>query len=205
MKPLDLIKPGDLVFDVGANVGYKTADYLARGARVVAFEPHPNAAHSLREVRGKGAIVVQKALGAQPGSVLLNLCEASEISTMAEHWKRPPGRFHVMKWGDHVMVEVTTLDAAIAEYGKPSFIKIDVEGYEREVLAGLSTKVDALSFEFAYEYNHHADECIARLVSQGYTEFTVGDGEHTECAEWQSAEAVLIPLHKAGWGDVYAR
>src|SRR6266481_9284314 len=43
------IQPGDLVFDVGANIGGKTAAFLSLGARVVAVEPNPVCAHRLRE------------------------------------------------------------------------------------------------------------------------------------------------------------
>jgi hypothetical protein len=43
---------------------------------------------------------------------------------------------------------VTTLDALVAEHGEPAFCKIDVEGFELDVLRGLSRPVRALSFEY---------------------------------------------------------
>ena len=46
------------------------------------------------------------------------------------------------------MVPVTTLDALIERHGVPSFVKVDAEGFEEEVLQGLSRSIKALSFEF---------------------------------------------------------
>jgi hypothetical protein len=67
------IKPGDLAFDVGANIGVRTEIMLALGARVVAFEPQPMCA---RETRARGSnrlIVVEKAVGARMGIAELHV------------------------------------------------------------------------------------------------------------------------------------
>ena len=65
-------------------------------------------------------------------------------------------------------VPVTTLDDLIERHGMPSFIKLDVEGFEVEALAGLTRPVPALSFEFTTIQRDLATACIERCAALGY-------------------------------------
>jgi hypothetical protein len=62
-----------------------------------------------------------------------------------------------------VTVPVTTIDSLIAIHGEPAFCKIDVEGFEREVLRGLSRPLERLSFEFHAEFIGETLACLERL------------------------------------------
>jgi hypothetical protein len=112
-------------------------------------------------------------------------------------------------WEESVEVPMITLDTLIEAHGKPAFIKIDVEGYEEEALAGLSQPVDALSFEFTTIQREVARACIARCAALGLSRFNAALGESQELGEWRSADEMLQWLdalpHAANSGDIYAR
>ena len=122
-------EPGDLAFDVGANHGNKTHALRLAGARVVAFEPQADCLSDLRKRFGKDPDVQIAAVGlaSEPGSLQLSICSSEDtISTFSDDWKL--GRFaDDYTWDSTVTVPVMTLDDAIEEWGKPAFIKVDVE------------------------------------------------------------------------------
>jgi FkbM family methyltransferase len=210
------IKPNDLVFDVGANVGNRTAIFLALGARVLAIEPQADCMAQLRARFGKHprAAFYQGGVAAQAGELELHLSNVNATSSFSPEWierlKSRPG------WEDHrwyatQRVPVTTLDTLIAQHGLPAFIKIDVEGYELPVLQGLSQPVAALSFEYSPELLSAAAACMARLQALGNYEFNAVYRETFVfmLPSWTTAAAVehLLENHpsKHRSGDIYAR
>src|SRR5262249_21196337 len=147
------VAANDLVFDVGANEGNRVRAFSALGARVVALEPLEVCA-SLLERRFPRVTVVREAVGAQPGTAVIRTPSTSTIASMSEEFinrTQASGRFADYQWTGSFEVQVTTLDELIARFGLPQFVKIDVEGFEPDVVSGLSQPVKALSFEFAAE------------------------------------------------------
>lgn len=215
------VAPGDLCFDVGANVGNRTGLFLALGARVVAVEPQAWCAEQLRRrfmrrgfPAGRRLTVVESALGPEPGTARLRLAPSHTVATLSSEWVervREAGRFD-FAWDGGVDVPVTTLDALIEAHGVPAFCKIDVEGYEPEVLAGLSAPIHALSFEFTPEYLDATEASANRLLRLGDYEFNYSLGESLVLESprrWLSADQLLAALASLGesrpFGDVYAR
>jgi len=208
------MEPGDLVFDVGANLGERTALFRALGAKVVAVDPQPSSVAALnsRFAGDAGVKVIDRAVAAAPGTYTLRVDENHTLSTMSPEWiaaLAESGRFDGADWSKSIEVEGTTLDALIEEFGVPQFCKIDVEGYEPEVLAGLSRPLPAASFEFAAEAVERAVTCVSRFASLGPCEFALTYAESMMLGRWEGATNLIPRLRSfpdpLTWGDCYVR
>lgn len=211
------IRTGDLCFDVGAHVGSRLSVWSRLGARVVGVEPQPQCMRWLERWYGhdRSLILVEEAVGATPGrGTLLVSQRTPTVTTLSQDWieavRRTPS-FARVRWDERFPVTMTTLDDLIGRYGKPAFCKIDVEGYELDVLRGLSRPIPALSFEYVVAAKDAALACVERLEQLGEYEYNWSPGEsHRLQAEtWLSAEEMLTYLRslstEEGSGDVYAR
>jgi len=207
-----LFKAGDLVFDVGANIGAKTGEFVASGARVVCFEPQPDCVIQLQQrfARNPNVVIEATGLAAQSGALELSICSAANtISTFSSEWKK--GRFSDYQWDRKVLVPVTTLDAAIARHGIPAYVKVDVEGFELDVLRGLSSPLPLLSFEFTIEFLEINRDCARHLEAIGFSKFNakIGTLDNYISKRWLSAEELFFLLRSSSdtelWGDIYAR
>jgi len=210
------VRSGDLVFDIGAHVGDRVASFRRLGARVVAAEPQPAVVKVLRLFYGRSRDVTIEpvAVGRASGtiSIMINP-DNPTVSTASDDIVRAardaPG-WEAQRWTRTIRAPVTTLDSLIARHGVPAFIKIDVEGFECEALAGLSRPVNALSFEFTTIQRDVALACIERCVALGLRHFNAALGESQTLvhADWIGSvdiAAWVIELpHAANSGDIYA-
>lgn len=131
------VRPGDVVLDVGANIGYYTllfARLVGPEGRVIAFEPDPlNFLLLKRNVRANGyrnVELVNKAVADTTGTMRLYLSRDNK----GDH------RLYDSRDGrEAVDIAVTTLDDALAGYdGRLDFIKMDIQGSEARALAGMT-------------------------------------------------------------------
>jgi len=208
------VKPGDLVFDIGAHVGDRVSAFRRLGARVLAVEPQPALAFTLNMLYGgdSNVIIARAAVGRTTGGLQLMINTANPTVTTASsafiHAAQDAPGWRGQQWDKSIQVPMTTLDALIAAHGVPAFIKIDVEGYEEEVLMGLTQPVAALSFEFTTIQRDVAHACVTRCAALGLTLFNAAIGESQEIGGWRSAESIAKWLdelpHEANSGDVYA-
>jgi FkbM family methyltransferase len=207
---------GDLVFDIGAHVGDRIAAFRRLGARVVAVEPQPALVRTLRLIYGRDRQVAIEptAVGRAPGTIELKLnIDNPTVATASGDFiaaaRLAPG-WEDQAWTADLRVPITTLDDLIARHGMPAFAKIDVEGFEAEVLAGLTRPVRALSFEFTTMQREVALAAIDRCAALGYASFdaAVGESQTLVHGRWLGSGDI------AGWlaalpaaansGDVYA-
>lgn len=145
-----------LIFDIGANVGSKTKVFLQHATRVVSVEANPETFLLLQDrFRGRNEVVlVEAACGARAGTAQMyafkdgGACDTLSAKWVGELTGEGAGDCKVKKQiNSSFEVPVTTLDLLIATHGKPDYVKIDVEGYEFEVLKGLTVPVPLVSVE----------------------------------------------------------
>jgi FkbM family methyltransferase len=208
---------GDLVFDIGAHAGNRVRAFAALGCRVVAVEPQPDFAWLLRALCGRSprVVIVEAAVADVPGRRPLSVSERTPtVTTLATDWRDARAGdpdFGRVQWNRQIDVDTTTLDRLIEQFGVPAFVKIDVEGSEPAVLAGLGRPVPALSFEYLPRALQEVQACLTRLSALGPYQFNWSVGESNQLAsdQWLDASALLAtlrtPVACQRSGDVYAR
>ena len=211
------VSKGDLVFDLGAHAGNRTRAFAAVGCRVVALEPQPDFARLLRTIfaRVPRVEIVECAVAEASGHALLSISERTPtVTTLAVEWREDRARsplFLGVQWDRPVAVETTTMDALIERFGMPAFVKIDVEGAEPSVLAGLTSPLPALSFEYLPEALDYTHTCVSRLAALGAYRYNWSPGETYRLASkrWMSDVELFLALETADAqrrsGDIYAR
>jgi FkbM family methyltransferase len=208
---------GDLVFDIGAHAGNRVRAFAALGCRVVALEPQPDFAWLLRALysRSSRVVVVESAVADVSGRRSLSVSERTPtVTTLAAGWRDARAGdpdFDRVQWNRQIDVDTTTLDRLIEQFGVPAFVKIDVEGSEPAVLAGLGRPVPALSFEYLPRALQEVQACLARLFALGPYQFNWSLGESNQLASdrWLDASELIAilrtPAAQQRSGDVYAR
>lgn len=201
---------GDLCFDVGANNGIKSEVMLKLGAKVIAFEPQQDCIREIQARLGRPAALtlVAKAVGAAPGEAVLFTSQSNTAASLLPNWQGEAT--------GSVRVPITTLDEAIATYGRPKFCKVDVEGFEPEVFKGLSQPIPLISFEYFQKAGGKAkaEACIDSLARFGDIRLNLATAEGASFAldRWMEREEFLdyfrnqLPADGKFWyGDIYVK
>ena len=211
------IKHGDLCFDVRANMGTRVERFLIMGANVVAVEPQQHCIDYLQAKYWHSKRVTLEPLGLDEasGEREFLISTHSGLSSMSKEWvsrfSQRSGKFADQRWDKTVTVQVTTLDALLQRYGVPAFCKIDVEGFEYQVLKGLSRPIPALSLEYTPEYSQVGLESVQRLATLGDYEinYSIDETMTFVLSPWVDSTTLCIYLKQAEsekiTGDIYAR
>ncbi|MBC8029375.1 MAG: FkbM family methyltransferase [Pyrinomonadaceae bacterium] len=165
-----LIKPGDTVFDVGANAGFFTllvGRLVGEQGKCIAFDPSPDNVLSISE---------QIELNAFRQCTVVNEAVA-DVEGMANFSFETPGSpmGHLgesTKGEQSIKVQVTTLDRAAERFGSPSFIKVDIEGAEGLALSAAANVLREIRPIWLVEL--HGEECektVHKIMSSARYEF----------------------------------
>jgi FkbM family methyltransferase len=211
----EFIKSGDLVFDVGANKGNRTVIFLELGAKVVAVEPQKECYEHLNKRFGDKIDLIKLGLGEKEstatmyvsGSTLISSFSKDHVDVMKED------RFKGADWGDTLEIQMTTMDVLIEKYGTPAFCKIDVEGYEYDVLKGLSKPLKGLSLEYIVPENTQVlVDCLKHLAGLGSIEcnFSYGESMKYNLPKWKTGQEMIDYVQTdeftaTSYGDVYIK
>ena len=165
------IKSGDIVFDVGANIGDYSQIYSDLGATVIAIEPQPSCQKDLktRFASNRNVTILPYGVGKVNSTLPFFISSANPASSTFSRQFITEGRYRHRMWDTTLQVPVVTLDHLAKTCGVPSFCKIDVEGYETQVLAGLHNPIHYLSFEFTRESLQDTETCVKYLEHLSYS------------------------------------
>jgi FkbM family methyltransferase len=212
------INSSDLVFDIGANVGDRVDVFSEFGVRIVAVEPQTYCTEVITKRFGdlQTLYVENIGLSDQDGELTLHISDVdNRLSTFSNEQMSESFFSNSKVWNRDVTIKVKTLDYLVEKYGVPDFCKIDVEGFEKKVLLGLSTPIPCLSFEFSSKRMIDIEDCVSILLklSNRY-KFNICFGEpyQLESEEWMVEKELIkrvlerdaIEITHA-WGDIYAK
>lgn len=211
------LKSGDTYFDVGANYGNRIEPIIDKGLKIVAIEPQPQCLKYLRKVFGSRILTVNKGLGEKIEEREMFIANADTVSTFSKDWiktTKESGRFDKCEWDKKMTVQMSTLDNLIQEYGKPQFIKIDVEGFELEVLNGLNHSINFISYEYAVpEQTEMVINCLNRLKNISpdiECNYSIGESMEWARKNWVSVEEMIKHIQTnefvaTSFGDMYVK
>jgi FkbM family methyltransferase len=167
---LEAVRVGDTVWDVGANVGVYAAQFAERGAaNVVCFEPAPAAVAALRQRFPEGSTVAKSVQ-----IVPIALADRRSTATFSADGSSPDNQIGTADGTKPtVEVQVYSADEALVEFAlpTPNVIKIDVEGYELEVIEGLTGVLSSkelrsvfVEVHFSLLHNRKLDRAPAAIL-----------------------------------------
>jgi FkbM family methyltransferase len=192
------LRPGDVFWDVGANIGTVSA-YFAHPrfglSSLHAFEPNPGPLKTLQSLFSANARCRAHpfGLGDSERRMTMHLSAASSsLGSMSRD----------LQGGKEIQVQVRRGDSARRELGlpAPNVMKIDVEGFESSVFAGLAETIEQHRPIFVFEHIFLSDEQIKALMPRDYAlTFILDDGSMTTdfSRRRQGHDAIVVPAEKA--------
>lgn len=205
-----------LIFDIGSNIGDFTNKCLEtyEGCKVISIEPNDELiAHLKNRFHNENVEILGFLVSGKSGELVdFYIGNVDTISTASVDWVEKSRFISTNSWSSPIKKETISLDDLIKKYGSPELIKIDVEGYEYDVIIGLSSKQNKICFEWAEEQYEAINKTCKYLESIGYLDFgfTYGDQFLLEPEKWTTWKDCDIHLdidinRKNKWGMIWVR
>jgi FkbM family methyltransferase len=210
------ITEGMLCFDIGSHYGNRIPVWSQLGASVVAVEPQPILYKFLVQnyAKRKNVRLLQAVISDQDGEqTLFHNIRNPSLSSIDKAWiveKKEDPIWGNYQWDAEIQVKAYTLDQLIEAHGIPDFCKIDVEGAEYKVLAGLSIPLNCISFEYLTIDKERTLACIERLEALGLYRYnwTISEKGKLMSSTWLTAKNmknVVQNMDGTYSGDIYAQ
>lgn len=174
-----ILKPGMVVFDIGANIGYyplMELGLIGKTGKLLAIEPSPSNVELLKKNLALNGYhdteVISGAVSDDNGTNTFYLSEFSNLNTF-----HPTGTGEKFVSGETISVKTYTVPTLAENYGKPDLIRMDVEGHEVEVINGM----------------------IEEIVSGTIRPMIIFETHLTRYDEDHDIKAILNTLYKAGY------
>jgi hypothetical protein len=156
-------------------------------------------------MQGQSVRIEQCALGRSEGTAELRIAsDRDDVSTLSDRWAENTKA----DWQGTVQVQVRTLDSIATQHGVPKYVKVDAEGYDAEVLRGMSFRPEMVSFEFLSVDLRIVRECIQLLGGWSFN-FVIEERSRFELNQWVDGEEILTAISALSgdilYGDVFAR
>ena len=177
----------NLIFDIGFNVGEftQTCFNKYKDCNVIAVEANPTLANNVSPhfftnynftlhnnlVSDKEGENIDFYVSPIASGVSTASTEFMQNSRFTKGSKNLPE--NSITWNEPIKIQSITIDSMIERYGMPDLIKIDVEGYEYNVLSGLTQKANDICFEWHEEESESLYKILQHLQYIGYTQFGV--------------------------------
>jgi len=208
--------PNGTIYDIGAHLGSRTRVFLELGHPVVAVEPQ----RRFFEIIAAGLAdqsncsLIHGAVGAESGTAEIQISDRyPTVSSLSPDWIGAgvaAGVLQGVSYNRSETVRLYSIGELMELYGPPAFIKIDVEGFEYEVVRGLRAPVPALSFEIVPSSLDLTRRCVEHLEGLGKYRYFFTRAERTRFVEsqpWNAGELLeylsTISMPERN-GDIYA-
>lgn len=205
-----------LIFDIGANNGNFTDNCLKSypDATIVSIEANDSLIPRLKNrfYRNDKVHIVNKIVSNKSNEIIdFHIGNQDTISTASREWITDSRFANNHRWDKTIRKQSISLDDLIKQFSKPDIIKIDVEGYELEVIHGLSEKQKDILFEWTEEGFKKTSLVCEHLIKLGYSKFGYTYEDHflqepTEYTSWENCKihTDIVPERKKLWGMIWA-